>query len=101
MMLNARKGSSNLKAEIGEILAKYNTSRAHRTRELTPEFLDKISIKIPADAKNYLKKYFYSIDIFRFRYKNQKFELELFEVKTMTVSKDKLKNNPTGVIFLP
>jgi len=79
-----RRQNINLKSEVGEIIAKHRIPYLHLIRERKQDYLDKKFPfgYLPEKVKKFLMKNWFSIDSFRFRSKDYKFEnLELFEIK--------------------
>lgn len=72
---------NNFIGELGEMCFTQCVSYAHRTRGKDLLFLDKVPFSVPEQIKAFLKKYWYTLDAFRFAPTEQHF-LEIFEVKT-------------------
>jgi len=82
---NLKKQGSALKGEVAEVIVKNRVNYAHRPREISPSFLDELKFDIPKKVKSYLKKYWYTVDIFSFKLDKQSKEfmnLEVYEVKS-------------------
>ncbi len=78
---------NNVIGEIGEVMACRLIPYAHRTKGKTRGFLDQeLPFEIPDYIKTFLKKYWRSIDLFRFR-SGEKFYCEFIEVKTYSKPK--------------
>jgi len=79
-----RRQNIRLKSDLGEIIAKHRIPYLHLIRERKQDFLDRKFPfgDLPKNAKNFLKKNWFSIDSFRFKSNDYKFSnLELFEIK--------------------
>ena len=81
---NLKTQGSSLKGDIAEVIVKYKVNFGHRPREISPTFLDeKRDFVIPSKVKDYLKKYWYTIDLFAFKIEANEFkDLEIYEVKS-------------------
>jgi hypothetical protein len=65
---NLKHQGSTLKGDIAEVIVKRKVSYAHRPRELSPSFLDeKKDFVIPNKMIDYLRKYWYTLDLFAFK----------------------------------
>src|SRR3989344_5948585 len=73
-----------LKGDIGEIIVKHKVNWCHRTRELSPTYLEtRENFVIFGKMTTFLQKYWYTIDLFKFVVENKHAtNLELYEVKT-------------------
>lgn len=96
MHYNLKKQDNFLKGDIAEVIVKHKVRYCHRTREISRDFLKKeFPFKIKREVLQYLYKYWYTIDLF-------KFELEHDKVEKIVVYEVKARNwysNPDKVKF--
>lgn len=79
---NLKKQDAFLKGDLGEIIIKNKVGWAHRTRELSPTWLDGRGFTIGEKFRNFLEEHWFTIDLFKFIVKNNAVvNLELYEVK--------------------
>lgn len=80
---NLKNQGSTLKGDIAEVIVQHKINFGHRPREVSPTFLDEIrNYEIPQTIKDFLRKHWYTIDIFAFVVENGKVtNLEIYEVK--------------------
>ncbi len=82
LKFNLKKERGSIKGDIGEVLVKNKLLYLHRTRELSPTWLETRIYKIPQKIKEFLLKHWYTIDLFKFINENNVVKtLELYEVK--------------------
>ena len=93
MYFNLKDEGSNLKGEVAEVIAKNKIKNCFRTKEVSKEIIDKLGFKIKPEIKEFLEKYWYSLDLFRFVLNEKEIavNLELFEVKSQNFYSKKLK----------
>lgn len=75
---------NNFIGKLGEMCLTQCVPYAYRTREKDTGFLENVPFSVPEPIKEFLKKYWYTIDAFRFAPGEQYF-LEIFEIKTTGV----------------
>jgi len=91
-ILNLRKERGTLKGDIGELIVKNKIPYCHRTREMSPDYLNRIKFRIPANIKDYLKRNWYTIDLFSFIVENDEINaLNVYEVKMRNFYSDESK----------
>jgi len=80
-----RRQDYTVKGEIGEIIIKNKIPYLRRTREIRPSDILDYNFPfgdLPSKVKEFLRKNWHTIDLFRFSCKDSKFHnLELYEVK--------------------
>ena len=94
MYFNLKHGTNtNLKGEIGEVIAKHHLKDAISTREYWHTIVDKQ--KISLNQKEFLKDNWKSFDLINLK------SLEIFEVKTRKFFNKKLKGIKNKIVITP
>jgi len=79
-----RRQNIKIKSEVGEVIAKHRVPYLHLRREYKQDYLDQRFPFgfIPLSVKEFIKKYWFSIDAFRFVSENYQFSnIEFYEIK--------------------